>query len=121
MGAALGGADKPCPQDVAEGSTTPRLASFASPPLWALMSRFSSEPLIFSSNAESQSLFPTETSTACVEEDPRVAPTPLTAGVALLAEDFPVASVRENPDERLRGVAHHVLWGRGRVKSVAGF
>ena len=44
-----------------------------------------------------------------MEDDPRVAPTPLTAGVALLAEDFPVASVRENSDERLRGVAHHVL------------
>lgn len=38
---------------------------------------------------------------------------PLTAGVALLAEDFPVASVREDADKRLGGVTHHVLRGGG--------
>lgn len=83
------------------------------------MSRFS-EPLTFSTKVEDQSYSPTETLTACVEEDPRFAPTPLTAGVALLAEDFPVASVRENADERLRGVAHHVLRRRGRVRALTG-
>lgn len=95
----------------AGGSTTPHLASFASPLLWGLLSRFSLNPLTFSSNTENQSHSPTKTLTACMEEDPRVARTPLTAGITLLAKNFPVASVRENPDKCLRSVAHHVLWG----------
>lgn len=37
----------------------------------------------------------------------------LTAGIALLAQDLPVASVREDADERLRRVAHHVLCRAG--------